>query len=250
MTHEEALQKVAKLLRLAKSDNVNEAAVAASMAQAIMERFKLQASDVDVNAPNGARASTNGARPQDSEPIQNFGHVPLDTQNSTWRIRLASTLAHANQCMLYLSGKHLCLVGRASDVDTVRYLYSWLAPEIDRLTVLHGKGNGKTWCNNFRLGVCDAIAEKIHAQTETTRAEVRAEAFATGGESAIVRVNQSIERVKAQTAEVSRWAANNMKLGRGTARTHRSDFGAREAGRKVGQSIHLNSARGSLGSGT
>lgn len=240
MTHSEALARVAKLLRLAKSDNPNEAAVAAAMAQEIMDRFKLQAADVELDGKPKA--------PEPDEPIRNFGAVPLDTVAGTWRVRLAVAIAAANQCKPYLQ-RGICLIGRPSDVETCRYVYAWLAGEVERLAGVHARGNGRTWANNFRIGVVDAIAAKLREQHRATVEAVRSEAFATGGEGAIVLVQQSIARVEQRAASVENWAAQNMKLRAGRSSSFRSDFGAREAGLRAGQTVRVGAAKGGLTGG-
>lgn len=81
MTHQEAVAKVVKLLRLATSSNPNEAALAASRAQEIMDRFKIE----------GITASFD-TQTQSKEPIMDFKADLLDASSSkidTWRSWLA-----------------------------------------------------------------------------------------------------------------------------------------------------------------
>ena len=239
MTHAEAIARATKLLRLAQSDNANEAAVAAAMAQKIIDDFRLSSALLEEN-PEGR---------VEQEPIRDFGHSPVEEKGTTWRIRLLQILSDANQCSVYRrGGKALALIGRASDVETVRYMYQHLSKEVDRLTHREGHGNGKTWCNNFRLGVCDTIGQRMREEHEKTAQDAQAKGFAQSGETGLVLVNKALARVEARKAEVTRWVDQNMKLKAGRTSQYRGDYGAREAGRAAGREISLGQKRGALGS--
>lgn len=251
MTHEEAMDRVIKLLKLAKSDNPHEAALAAAKAQDLIDRHKL---DVSSASADGTEAD----RPK--EAIQKFADpLYVGSKASTWRIRLASALADANACRIYLQGGDIRLIGRASDASALRYLFAYLCRETDRLTDRDAKGNGKTWVNNFRLGVVDTISRKLREQQRETVAAVKREAeeqqaklFAQVGEaafagpSALVRVNAALVRVEQDRKEVLDWEKENMSYGRARVSNARHDYGARAMGRQAGESIRIGGARGAL----
>src|SRR5574340_1108320 len=92
MTHEEAIAKAVKLLKLAQSDNPNEAALAAARAQEIMDRYKLEGLSADYNS---------AAPAEPDEPIVAFGEPVEPKQGSEWVVRLILALARANQCRIY-----------------------------------------------------------------------------------------------------------------------------------------------------
>lgn len=239
MTYTEAIEKAVKLLRLSKSSNPNEAALAMSKAQEIMERFKIDAASLELDKP------TQNA----GEPIKNFRNDPLDTSGGTWRVRLASKLARHNQCKLYTSGGLPCLVGRPSDVQTVRYFYGWLTKEIDSLTRKECAGNGRTYANNFRLGVVETVAEKLRAQQTETHARMRQEAEqeqANHNGMALMRLNMSIARIEQRAKDVEVWTKANMNLRSGSSRRRRFDSTARKHGRQAGQSIRIQPSAGNL----
>lgn len=241
MTHLEALDRVKKLLALAKSDNPNEAASAAAMAQKIIDRHKLDVASLE--GDSGA-------------PTEKVEDTSLDTSTSTWKLRLAGEIARANGCRLYYRpGQSIQLIGRASDAQTVRYLYQWLTKEIDRLTrqatrpisFMSEPVSGKTWANNFRLGCVETLGRRLSVEKEETKREAQAEAFAKEGEAGLARINQAIVRV-ADTAPLEAYAAT-LKLRSGSARRSAYDGGAREAGRRAGASISLGGSRGAMGAG-
>lgn len=206
MTHAEALQKVAKLLRLSKSSNPNEAALAASRAQEIIDRFKIEA----------AAISLDGASEPD-EPIKDFGDDPLEylgARKTYWKSRLALALARYNGCKMYNGDKGPAVIGRPSDVATVRYLYAWLRQEVDRLAARDCKG---TWANNYRNGVIDTIGSRLFEQKKQTEAAIRKEVqqleqSAEFNKLALIRVNNAIAKVEQQAAKVEEWQKQHVPL--------------------------------------
>lgn len=233
MTHDEAVSKAIRLLRLAQSDNPHEAALAAAKAQEIIDRFKLTGIGSDSEIPGGAQ--------QPPEEIRNF-EEPLERGEgrnlSRWRVALASTLARANQSKIYTSGTSIKIVGRPSDAETIRYLYQYLVNEIERLAKVHAKGNGKTWANNFRLGIVDEIGTRLSKQREETVVQMKVES-----PSAIVKIDQSLARMEQESEAVEKWVKTNLKLRKTYARSS-YDSGARAAGRKAGASIQLGGGKG------
>lgn len=236
------IDKVRKLLRLAESPNANEAALAAAKAQSLIDEHNLSA----------ALLAMDGGPSEPDEDIEDFmaKDAPLDRQPilHRWRQYLASTIARANGCRIYSQGGNIALVGRPSDAETVRYLFAYLTREVDRLCEKDGKGCGRTWRNNYRLGVVDTISKKLRAERERFVAEQRKLAAASGNSQALVRLDGALAKVDKRGADVAAWVKSNLRLVSGGGSSSRYDSGAREAGRKAGQSISLNGARKALAS--
>jgi len=288
MNHAEALEKAKKLLRLAQSDNPNESALAASRAQEIIDRFKIEkfALEFDNDKP---------AAPD--EPIKNFEGDPLDDtgRTETWKIRLAMELAKQNQCKIY-SHRGLCIIGRPSDATAVRYLFAWLTREIERLAQGSCAGYGRNYFNNFRIGAAETVARRLAEQAEATRQAVRSEAIAekvqfkvvnpdgsaarifddletatiyegerykldslrraieklvrpADDSRALMIVEKALANAEKKAADVEAWAKANMKLRSGSRRTFQGNSQAREAGRAAGHSVRMQPSAGSLRSG-
>lgn len=248
MTADNVLDKVRKLLRLGQSSNANEAALATAKAQELIDRHKLSTAILALDDA----APTKGL---DDEPIQDFDQAPLDTPKrlDRWRVVLSTTIAYHNDCKVYSQGSDLKIVGRASDAETVRYLYGWLSREVERLTTEAGNGMGRTWRNNFRLGVCETVSRKLREQREafekTVRAEAKAQIDAAPGSLALVRVNQALARSTERKMEVVKWTKENMSLRSSSPSPSRYDSNARAAGRRAGESINISGGRRGLASG-
>ncbi len=239
MTHEQALAKAAKLLRLAQSDNPHEAALAASRAQEIMDRFKLTHDDV----------KDGGSTPASSEPVRHFAEDPLDAKTDRWRGQLAVSVTKSNQCLCYHARSGYALIGRASDVMACRYIYQWLTREIERLAAAHCAGNGRTYWNNFRLGAVETVARKLRESKAQTVAAVKQEAqdaSAFDNGRALVLVTKSLATIAAQTQEVEDYGKKVLNLRARSCSRTTYDSNAREAGRRAGATINIGGARGSL----
>lgn len=226
LTLEQAMAKASKLLKLSTSSNANEAALAASMAQQILTRYGIdQAALAGDGAPQG--------------PVEPIGkdHAPLEEGGrrlAGWKAQLAAAIAKANACRAYTSGPSIGIIGRASDVASVRYLYATLALEVERLTQRLAMGQGRTYSNSFRHGVVAAIAEKLAAARAAVAADMRAE----NSGAALVRIDNALQRVKDADAAVDAWIAANMKMRNATSRL-RSNATARAAGYSAGQSVNV-----------
>lgn len=232
MTQTEALDRVQKLLRLAKSDNPNEAAAAAAMAQRVMDQYKLDL----------AMLAT-------SEPEEKIGidPDPLERDYAGWKSWLSQVIAKLNACSVYKSAGSLVIVGRQSDIQTVRYIYQWLVLEVERLTAKTPRGQGKTWYNNFRLGMVDVLAKRLEASKKETETQARANAFATSGEQGLSQMSSAIVRVSESGLATEAWVKSHLKL-RSVSSTVRFNPNAREAGKAAGATVNLT-ANGTLGAG-
>jgi hypothetical protein len=243
-TNTEVLEKIKKLLRLAASDNPNEAALAAAKAQELMDRHKL----------NQAMLAT------PSEPEEGVVHFDdpddaLDTfggKRVTWKDSLSAGLAKYNGCFIYVDNRtrgeiRLVIVGRPSDVQTVRYLYAFCVREIERLTRAQGPGHGRTWTNNYRRGCVASIYEALHEQRKSFEGQARTEA-AHSGSSALVKVNTALAKIDSRYKEAEESLKKVMKLRAGKESQARHDSGAYERGKRDGATINLGAGKG-LGAG-
>jgi hypothetical protein len=233
-----AMEKVRKLLSqtVERGATPNEAAIAAARAQEIIDRFKLNLADAE---------SDRAAPVRSEEPIQDFAHDPLnprDTQLARWKGWLACCIAELNQCKAYVTQGRLALIGRASDVQVARYLFTWLSGEIERLAAGHCRGCGVSYWNNFRLGATETVIKRLKEQQQHTLDAVRLEAGAVSS-SALALVNRNAALIVKRARDVEEWAARNMNLRKrsGGGRT-RFNSEARERGRAAGHSINLRAS--------
>lgn len=227
------MDRVRKLLRLATNNpNPNEAANAAAQAQRLVDTHNLSTAMLEIETSQ----TTHGL---DDEPIIDFADSPLDDPGTVkildrWRASLAMQIAANNACKIYRTGADLKIIGRPTDADAVRYLYSFLTREVERLTTEAGRGQGRTWRNNFRLGIVDTITRKLKKQHDQFKTEARESAGANSG--ALVRIDQALARIAERGASVEEWAKKNKNLRAGSGGGgSRLDSTARSQGRSAGE---------------
>lgn len=235
------LDRVRKLLRLAGNNNSpEEAAAAAAKAQTLIDEHNLNAASISLDGDTAD---------EPDEPIQDFEDSPLTTGKrvDSWKWSLASVVARANGCKPYGWGGRIHLIGRPSDVETVRYLLAYIARQVEALAESRGAGKGYVWRQNFRRGCVDTVTKKLAAARREFKAEHRQLAAAESS-TALVRIGRALARVEQRAEVVETWTKQNVKLrNSGGGRGQVFDSGAREAGRRAGQSISVGGrARGAI----
>ncbi len=233
---DDILRKIRGLLKLGESDNPNEAASAVAMAQRLMERHSIGEAALALSEPTA----------EPDEEVRSF-EDPLGASGS-WRSRLAQALAKANGCSIWRSGNQLRLIGRPSGAEKVRYLFAYCSKEVDRITRRNTRGEGRTYANNYRIGMVDAIAKAIESERESARAEMRSEA-AERGTSALVAINSAIVAVDSQHEEARRYGFAKLGLVRGRSSGGRINPNARGAGKAAGAGVYPGGSGGAIGSG-
>lgn len=240
---EKIIDRVRKLLSLAQSANVHEAAAAAAAAQRLMAEHAIAEAMLVGDAG-------------DATPLESVGESHLaqagERKLVRWLARLATVIAAANDCRVFLRrGVDLRIIGTAANAATVGYLYSYLRGEIDRLceaalaTRTDTWTAGKTWAANFRLGAVEAVGERLKEARAQARTDARQQANAgdtLGNGAALARVNHALARLDEQRAEVDR-VYEGLHLRAGKAWSTRHNAEAREAGRRAGAQINLSSGR-------
>ena len=233
------LDRIAKLLRLARNNsNINEASAAAAAAQRLMDDNNLSEAMLDMD----------GQRTEPLEDIVDFGArgAPLDGGfYRRWHYTLAHGLMSLHGCIIYKSRGKLQIAGRPSDVEAVRYLYAYLTSEINNLVKIHGKGMGATWRNNYCLGAASEVAKRLREEHAKWKAEVRKGA---ADSLALVRIDTALAKVEQKNAEASAFGRNVLRLRSASGGRVNYDHMARELGRTHGASIRLSNA-GALGAG-
>jgi hypothetical protein len=198
LTREEALAKVVRLLKLAehRSSNPHEAAVAAAQAQSIMDRYRLERANVELERDGG---DPDIGLHTDDRALWTGPVAP------TWLLALASGLGHINNCRVLLERRRrrserrslFNAVGRSEDVQVLRYLFTFTSREIERLAqraLRQGLVNGRIGGNNYRVGAVRAVLETA----QRARARQRSEFVQQRGQAsarALVRLDTVLARV-------------------------------------------------------
>lgn len=218
--HAAVLDRVRKLLALATSPNVHEAAAAAAAAQALIERHRLE-------GLLAAHAAVTGS-------VTDGREAPLERARRLrrWKVALATGLADANGCLAYTAedartGETLLLVlGRGEDRAAIAALWDWLVQRLEWLSATEGPGRSRAWHDAFRVGAAEVVVARLSAVAEGEAGRVPAEA--------LMRVQSARAD---QAAAVAAYAEAHLALGPG--RALRVDARAYTAGRAAGARVTL-----------
>jgi hypothetical protein len=227
------IDRIQKLLRLAESSNVHEAATAAARAQELMTRHR-----IDLAAIRTDDAVIEDHR---DRPLVASSRVPR------WRVMLASAVAETNGCRVYVRRTHaaseLVIVGTGDDAASVLTLDAHLSTEVDRLTRRLGHGRGRRWCNGFRLGAVTTLALRLREARTSARAQARHEARHTAhpsGSQALVCIDGALQRLDEREAAVETFMRERLRLCTAPRRTLRPDADAYTQGRHAAATVDID----------
>lgn len=224
--------RVRKLLALAGSPNVHEAASAAAAAQALVERHRLQ----------GLLAAAEAAD-DPVDPVTDGREAPLEASRRLrrWKVALAASLAAHNGCVAYTAARGdatlLLVAGRAEDREAIAAIWGWLVARLEWLSATHGPSRSRAWHEAFRVGAAEVVATRLAA----TRGEVEADL----SPGALVRV---APLQAARAAALDTFVARHLHLGPG--RAWRVDARGLAHGRAAGATMPLLPPRGARSSAT
>jgi hypothetical protein len=241
MDRDKLLDRIRRLLRLAESSNVHEAASAAARAQELMSRHRIEAAALDTNPTD--------VRDHRDDPLE------ASKRLRPWKTHLADAIARANGCRIYLHTKGnmraVVIVGRTEDAALVRVLFAELVKRVESMTRKHGAGRERSFCNAFRLGMVVTLGERL-AQAS---AEARKQALEAGvthtdelGEDDADDLSPeasalAIARLDAQDDAVERFMDNELKLERGKSKGVTADAEGYALGRVKGNEVPLTGGR-------
>lgn len=158
--------KIKKLLALSRSSNEHEAALAASRAQELLFKHKIEMATVE-SAIDPKHVTNNAVS-------ETFDYAPKGKRNQAWRTKLLNSVAMNNFCKVVIIGggelKNSCIIGTKSDIEIVTYLFSYLTCEIDRLAKDSGKRARERFMKTgehvdpFRwyMSFCDGAQTEVH----------------------------------------------------------------------------------------
>lgn len=238
MSTDDVVNKVRKLLNLSqRTSNVHEAATAAAAAQALMLHHKLAMADVETKA----------------DPMAEVNALGADQRRVTrWQVILMAGICRANFCRCVVRAAHkahpggLTIVGKASDVNAVLYLYQYLSRQLDELAdgaYVPPWQSKREFMGSFRYGAACEVAHRLYEERQRAEAELRSQG-ATAERSLMV-----INQADAEVGEyVDKRFAHKDKDGSVKPpkqyRVAQTEGGGYSAGRIAGSQIRLGAGPG------
>lgn len=233
--NEKIIDRVKKLLRLATSDNINEAATSAALAQELIHKYNLSyllLSDSYID--NDIRIM------KDKDCLYKFNKNVI-----SWKVIFASGLAELNHCRVYTSridGKRsgdafIAIVGRESDIENLRPMYIYLVAEVERLCLRESKGKGKKWRNNFKLGAISTLYNSIKQSKEKAKKDFQNHCEQTNVSKA--SSSEALLKFDKKLKEVDDFIEENLNLKNPPKKDLSFDKQARLAGIQAATEINL-----------
>lgn len=231
---EKVLDLVRKLLALSTSSNENEAAVAASKAQALLLKYNLEASQIGTGRDEASEVER-----------QNYS---FEYQQS-WLDSLLHGIAKTNLCRVVKSSEYrtgqqvgnrwvpgknyrlFYMFGKRPNMEVVEYMFSYLAEEIERLTP---KGQGARYNQSFRLGAVATVYNRLQAELQAFQVTPETTALVVTNDQALEkRINEDFPRLTHSKAHAKDTWAYNEGRAAGNSIQFRKGVAANAAGQAL-----------------
>lgn len=174
------IEKIQKLLALSKGNNMNEAMVATAIANKLIDEHRLSEAELSTDFDPMI---------QDDESLYVTGRV------IPWKNSLACQLAKHYGCVIInvlnprskskRKVSNYKLVGKKSDVEVTKYMFSWLLGKCQQLSNENAKGKGHIYVSSYCMGFVSGVM----SQLSTSRLQAQDGASS----AAIVAINSRVE---------------------------------------------------------
>ena len=218
----EVIKRIQGLQALSKSSNPAEAAVAASIASKLIDKYRISEMQLDVDTSQDPLA-------EDSDYVYQTGRL------IPWKSSLISILAiHYGVSMMNditkATGRKVSrykMFGRKSDMQIVRYMFGWLLYECTRLADIEAKGKGHVYVFSY----CDGFVNGVNLKLQEARAEIKREYEA----SALVKLDSRATESKNFMHQMQPFLRSAKAFSQSKV-----DMGAFARGQAQGKSIQIN----------
>lgn len=156
------LDRLVKLLELAKRGTENEAELAAQRAAELMAKYQLDAADVEARLNTGAKPNLETGR------VDGDGDAPKRVER--WHSVLLAVVADVSGGRAWMHGagryQQFMMIGPKDSVASAKYLYAMLERDVNRLSREAGRRHGEAsnaWRRAYALGMVSRISERLRA---------------------------------------------------------------------------------------
>lgn len=189
------LDKLAKLLELAESDNEHEAELAAQRASELMTKHSLEVADVEAHKVGASKPKIDRGRIDAASDDEPFSRV------ENWHKSLAASIAEVLNARVIFRGRgklfEFRLIGPADSVTTARYLYLHLVQQINAMSRAAQRRHNEpqnAWRRSYALGMVSKTWIRLKAG--------KAEAMKTATSTALVWVDKTKLAIEAEMASM------------------------------------------------
>lgn len=156
-------QRIEKIMqRVERGATENERNIALQMAVSILAKHQMSIEDFNLDTQERNKPD--------------LTHFELGKKNvAQWKIIIVEYVSKANFCYYYLSGNGCMIVGTHTNRNTAmllcRYLFNIVDEETRRaVREYQGWDSPKTYGNNYRLGMAQAIADRLIQEMQVVNA--------------------------------------------------------------------------------
>lgn len=257
---EDVIRKVTAMLRLAENEaaSAEEAQTAMAMAQQMMDKFEIEREEINLDPQQAEKDYSEEEEFRDFSEV-NEGEIDSSGGNrrgkviAQWKMNLARYLVKANGCFMFQSYRgtkySIEIVGKPSNVQTVRYFYAWYSKEVESISKFWCRGLGMTWNQEFKIGMVEGLQERLEEMRKKTLEDLRYER--KDNPNALMIVNKAIAKFEQRAQLAKEFAYSKHTFGRAKGSYSGGRIGsAREEGRAASGYINLNKSRGGIGGGS
>lgn len=246
--NEKLLDRVRKLLRLAEgTSNPNEAAAAAAAAQKIITEHNLGIVSLDEAEAVAEELDDGPIRAMFFNGYGDAANEVFRTRRPLWAGQLAGSIAKVNGCSVYWTRDHnkkwhVAWVGRKADTATSVYLWRYLCRQVNEITAKQTQGRGRDYAASFRQGMVYTLGARLTAAHDEAKRGAQQQAFAHGGENAIVKINERLAKLDERKRQLDSYVEATTTL-KSTRAAVVSNIHAHAAGRIAGSKVNLATGR-------
>lgn len=167
-SRDEFIQRLRKMIAMTQSQNENEAAVASTKVQQLLNEFNQQyeenllIQDIPVNETE-EEAQERKLRDY-KEHRTEIGGVKY------WRKELAFTMSRYMWCKVLVAGKEFYIIGKPHNIDAFLTIYRRIVGDLNKLAdeayYKKYRHSGENWKDSFFLGAIHTIGERMREQHE------------------------------------------------------------------------------------
>ena len=160
---QKVIDRVKNLLELSHSSNEHEAALALAKAEALLEKYRLDMTQIEMMTGQKEEII------EDKDPVFDSEKIVL------WESNLAIRVAFLYGCSTIRLraydnvDKTIRLIGRPSDIMFVRYLLNYITIELFRLSRIPLYKKRKDYKDSWFLGAVDVITMRLRQAQEETQ---------------------------------------------------------------------------------
>lgn len=229
------VDRIRKLLALAQSSNPHEAANAAARAAELMAEHQIAEASIEVDGELGGDLANAAGEAIDEQVVEQFARAV------SWKAMLIGGLARAFGCRAIQRRKDgtvsLVIIGRPSDIDAFRYMWSYLTAEIDRLAdegwrTARSDSSARSWKNSFRVSAAAEVSRRLLETRQQAMTDARSNPQAG---AAMLKIDRHEDALTQYLADMGTRAGRPVRI---------RQNGGEDAGRAAGEQLNLGNNPG------